>query len=186
MRNKMKIEIQESTYILAVFLLFLIPLRWLIAWLIAIATHEFCHYISSKWLGGKILKLTIGVYGMKMDAVFMSEKRKVIAILCGPLFGLFPVLFRSKFPELAVCCWMLSLYNILPLPSLDGGNVLCVLCKNQRCVTVVRKIVLSMITLTGLLCTLVWHLGVLPLIAAVMLWIRNRKNPCQESICEVQ
>ena len=186
MHNNMKLKIQESTYIFAVLLLFLVPFRWVIAWLIAVAVHEFFHYAAVRVLGGHVHELTINMGGITMYADSLTDRKRVISILCGPVFGFFPVLFGREFPELAICCWVLSIYNLLPLPSLDGGNVLCILIKNSKIVSWVDRFILFLLMVAGIVCAFCLHLGALPMVIVAALCVRNRKKPCKDSFCKVQ
>ncbi len=167
-------------------MLFLVPFRWVVAWLTAVAVHEFFHYIAVRILGGCVHELTINISGMQMYADSLTDRKRVISILCGPIFGSFPVLLGRQFPELAICCWVLSIYNLLPLPSLDGGNALCILVKNSKIVSCVARVVLFLLIVAGAFSTFCLHLGTLPMVIVAALCVRNRKKPCKDSFCKVQ
>ena len=122
--KELAIYIKPNTDIFTVFLLFLIPLKWLLAWLLAICAHEFSHWIAVRICGGKILSLNISVGGAKMDCASLSKGMQLAAILSGPIGGLIPVLFCRWIPRTALCCIVLSIYTLLPLRPLDGGNTL--------------------------------------------------------------
>ena len=122
-----KIDIRPSTYIYIVLLLFLIPLKWLFAWLVAAIFHEICHWLAVKLCGGVIHKITVGVGGARMECGPMTNMKKLISVLSGPLGGLVLLLFARWIPRIALCSWFLSMYNLLPLLPLDGGRALEVL-----------------------------------------------------------
>ena len=186
MRSKMKLRIQENAYILGVLLLFLVPFRWIIAWLIAVGVHELFHYVAVRILGGHVHELTINIGGIQMYADSLSDRKRVISILSGPIFGFLPVIFGSRFPELEICCWVLSLYNLLPLSFLDGGNALCILVKNNKIVNGIERFILFLLLVAGVFCTFCLHLGILPIVIVAAVCVRNRKKPCKDSFCKVQ
>ena len=122
-----KIDIRPNTYIYIVLLLFLLPLKWLLAWCLAAGVHEGCHWLAVRLCGGEIYKITIGLSGAKMECSPMSAKKSLIAVLSGPVGGLVPILFARWIPRTALCCWLLTMYNLLPLLHLDGGRVIQIL-----------------------------------------------------------
>ena len=176
MHNNMKVIINENTYIGGVLLLFLIPFRWLLAWLIAILLHEFFHYLTVIILGGNISQISIDIRGIRMDANQLSDKKRIVAILSGPVCGYLPVFLGGYFPELAICCCVLSIYNLLPLTGLDGGNILCVFIKNQRIINWIEGVILTVLFLSGIFCTFFLQLGMIPMIIGTVLFFRGKKS----------
>jgi len=182
----MRTCIKFNTYIYLAALLFLIPIQWLIAWLIAVICHELCHYLAVKFCGGEIISLTVGIGGANMESSSLSKKRRLIAILAGPVGGLLPVILSQWFPRLALCCWLLSIYNFLPILPLDGGQVLQILMKNKRVFYAFERLIIVIFVLCGLYASLFLHFGILPVVIALGIWIKYRKRPCKEDFCKVQ
>ncbi len=182
----MQISVKANTYIYLTVLLFLIPVRWIVGWLIAIVFHEFCHWIAVKLCGGNVQSLIISLGGAEMRCSNMTNGCRLLCILCGPVGGMFLILLRSCFPEIALCSFALSIYNLIPLLPLDGGHALRVLIKSQNVFFIMEKFVIMFLSIIALYSSFMLRLGVLPLAVVVGLWIKNRKTPCKENVCKVQ
>ena len=179
-----KIDIRPNTYIYIVLLIFLIPLKWLLAWIFAAVFHEFCHWLAVKLCGGEIYRMTIGLSGAKMECGPMSNKKKLFAVLSGPIGGLIPLLFARWIPRTALCCWLLSMYNLLPLFCLDGGRAVAILFGSKA--IVIQRLFLLALSIFAAYLSVVLHFGLLPLGIIVILWLKNRKSPCKPGVCKVQ
>lgn len=177
--------VKPNTYIYLVVLIFLIPLKWLIAWIIAMTVHEACHWLSVKLCGGKIHSLKIGVGGAKMQCSNLPKWLRLVCILSGPLGGLLPILLARFFPRVAFCCIMLSAYNLLPVLPLDGGRALELLLGNPLFSYIEWAFVLFVLFLC---CygAFALKLGVLPLIIVVAVLLKCRKSPCKYASKTVQ
>lgn len=182
----MKVYVKDNTYIYLVILLFLVPTPWLIAWLTAVCFHEFCHWLSVRLSGGKVDSLTIGITGANMICQPLTNGKLFLSVLSGPIGGFLLVLTAKWFPRLALCSWVLSVYNLLPLLPLDGGRALQIVLKGHRCFYTIEKIVLIALSLCAAYLTVYLHFGVLPLAVIAGLWLKSRKSPCKERICKVQ
>lgn len=182
----MKIYIKENTYIYLVILLFLVPIPWLCAWLVAVCFHEFCHWISVRFFGGAVYSLTFGVTGANMVCETLTNGKQLVSVLSGPIGGFLLVLTAKWFPRIALCSWVLSGYNLLPLLPLDGGRALQILLKGHPCFYIIEKVILIAISLCAVYLAICLHFGVLPLAVMIILWLRNRKRPCKEGVCKVQ
>jgi len=182
----MKIHIAENTYIYLVIVLFLVPFPWLFAWLTAVCIHEFCHWLSVRLFGGSVYSLTIGITGANMICQPLTNRKLLISVLSGPIGGFLLVLTAKWFPRLALCSWILSVYNLLPLLPLDGGRALQILMKGHHYFYIIEKIILIVLSLCAIYLAICLHLGVLPLAVLAVLWLKNRKSPCKESDCKVQ
>ena len=179
-----KIDIRPNTYIYIVLLLFFVPLKWLFAWLFAAGFHEVCHWLAVRLCDGKIYSITIGFGGAEMECGPMTNKKRLFAVLLGPLGGLFLVLFARWIPRVALCSWFLSLYNLLPLLQLDGGRALEILFGEKA--LVLQKAFLIAISIIAIYASVILHLGLLPLGIIAVLWLKSRNFPCKPDICKVQ
>ncbi len=182
----MHILIKPNTYIFLTILLFTIPLTWISSWIIAILFHEFCHYIAVILCRGKIYSLKIGLLGAEMQCSNMSDVSQVIAIMCGPIGGLFLACFGQCFPRLALCSFFLSLYNLIPLLPLDGGSVLYILFGNRKWFHYFEKFLLVTLFLCALFLSYFLKIGLLPMATVAILYLKYRKIPCKEGVCKVQ
>lgn len=179
-----KINISPSTYIYMVLLLFLIPLKWLLAWTIAAGFHEICHWLAVKLCGGEIYCVTVGFGGAVMECSPMSNKRSLFAILCGPIGGLFLLVFAKWIPRTALCAWLLSMYNLIPLLPLDGGRALEILLGAKA--YSLQKVLLILLSIGAIYASVIMHFGLLPLGLIIALWLKNRNTPCKPGACKVQ
>jgi len=182
----MKIVIKPNTYLYLAILLLLIPLPWLISWLIAVFFHEFCHWLGVKLGGGSVLQLTVGLSGANMESTAMSERQRLLAVLSGPAGGLLLLLLARWFPKIAICSWLLSMYNLLPVLPLDGGRALQILLRRDRVFCTVERVLLFCLTLLAVYSAFFLKFGILPIMIISILWLKNRKSPCKEMICKVQ
>ena len=182
----MEINVKTNTYIYLVLLLFLVPLPWLLAWLVAVAFHELCHWVAVKLCDGEIYRLTVGIGGANMESGMLQEWKSILAVLSGPVGGFALVLLGKWLPRVAVCSWLLSVYNLLPLLPLDGGRALQFLMGDTTYFYIAEKIFLCILSLAAVYAAIFLHLGVLPLAIVGGLWLKNRKTPCKKRICKVQ
>ena len=185
-RDGMQFRIYSNTYFYFVLLLFLVPLPWLSAWLVAVTVHELSHYAAVRIFGGSVDSLSVGLGGANMSCSNLTEWKSFCAILAGPVFGFLPAFLGSWFPRLAVCCWVLTVYNLLPLLPLDGGRALQILLKDNKCFYIIQRIVLVLLAGISVYSAFVLRIGALPLAVVVGLWLKIRKRPCNEVVCKVQ
>ena len=179
-----KIDLKPNTYIYLVLLLFLIPIKWVLAWVFAAGFHEVCHWLAVKLCDGEIYSISIGLGGAKMECSPMSNKKKLFAVLSGPIGGLLPLLFARWIPRIALCSWVLSMYNLLPLLHLDGGRVLEILLGSKA--VAIQKFFLIVISVGALYMSFVLQFALLPLGIIVILWLKSRNTPCKPSACKLQ
>ena len=83
---------------------FLVPIRWVLAWFLAAVIHELGHLIALRIYKVPVLRITCDLPGAQ--------------------FG-FICLFLSRYaPYLAICSFIQSIYNLLPFQGLDGERAL--------------------------------------------------------------
>ncbi len=182
----MKITCNSSTYIYLAFLLLLLPIKWLTAWLIAVCFHELCHCLAVKLCGGENYHLRVGFGGAVISCSDLTNRKHLFSLLAGPLGGFLLVFLGRWFPRLALCSWVLSMYNLLPFLPLDGGQALRLLLSNDRKFNTFEKIGFILLTICSICISILMHLGVLPIVIVGILWVKNRKSPCKEQTCKVQ
>ena len=180
------ISVQSNTYVLFVLLLFLIPLPWLAGWLVSVLFHELCHWFAVLLFGGQVYKITVGLGGANMECTAFTDSKNILCILAGPVGGFLLALLGHWFPRLAICSWVLSVYNLMPLMPLDGGRALQILWNNPKSFEKFEVIFLMILTVLVFGLSFIKHLGVFPLCVVSALWIKNRKRPCKEGGCKLQ
>ena len=105
-------------------LIFLLPLKWLIASIIAAIIHELGHYCAVYLSGGNIRRFRLDATGAIMDASGLTPQAEILCLIAGPLAGLLPILLIRQLPTIAICGIIQSAYNLLPIYPLDGGRIL--------------------------------------------------------------
>ena len=178
--------VKSNFYIYLTVLLLIIPLQWLVSWIVAIVFHELCHYITVKVCKGTIESVGISFGGVEMRCADLSNLCRFIAILSGPFGGFLLICLGRWFPCLALCSFFLSLYNLLPILPLDGGQALQIVLKSKKIFDVLQGITLLLLMIFAIFCTFYLRLGALPLAVVIGIIIKHRKRPCKESLCRVQ
>ena len=174
-------------YIYLCCLLLILPLPWLIGWLLAILVHECGHYSMVKLCGGEIVSLTAVFGGLHMTAAPQTRLRCILCIAGGPLFGALPVLLRGLFPEFAICSLMLTIYNTIPVRPLDGGRILeQLLYCHKKALKILEVIVLGIILISCLCLSFCYKLGILPIVICAELVMKNREFACKRESLRVQ
>lgn len=182
----MKITLNLSIYLYFAILIMILPAKWIIAWLIAVCFHEACHYIAIKLCGGHSEQLHAGFGGAVISCSGLTSKKQLFSLLAGPIGGLIPVFLGRFFPRVALCSWVLSVYNLLPILPLDGGQALQLILKNKKLFSVIENAVLITLMLFGIYISIWLQCGVLPIVIVALLWMKNRKSPCKEALCKLQ
>ena len=153
-----------------------LPLQWLFAILLAAFFHELCHYAAVKACGGQVLRLEIGWSGAQMEVAGLSTGKELLCSLAGPAGGLALLMVIRWIPRTAICAGFQSLFNLIPVYPLDGGRALRCglelifpLDTVDRVCLWVRKLCLIFMVGLGLYGTVFLHLGLMPLLLAVVL-----------------
>ena len=186
-----KLKINTAFFFWAALLVLFLPVRWLSAAFAAAAFHELCHYLAVLCLGGQVYEICLCPGGASIRASPLSLPRELIAVLAGPAGGFLLALLSHNWPVVGLCGLLHSIYNLLPVPSLDGGRAL-------RCGTEILfsqetadRICgatenLCLVTLGGIggYAAIGLRLGPLSLIPALVLFLR--KIPCKSRLQRVQ
>ncbi len=178
-RNILPVTVRTEVYFYGCFLLLMLPLRWLLAWLAAAAFHELCHYLAVVLCGGHVNRILLGIHGAVMEVTPISPAKECICALAGPAGGLLLLVFARWIPLTAVCAFLQSVYNLLPVFPLDGGRAVRCFIKRWlpnafgvRLGQWVEWIALTLPILAGLYAAMVLNLGIIPLFAAAVLLIK--------------
>ena len=174
-------------------MLLILPVPWLLAAIMAAVFHELCHLAAVKLLDGTIMGVGIGIGGARIDAELPGNKA-VAAIFAGPAGSLLLLVFCRSWPEIALCGFAQGIYNLLPLPGLDGGLALAMIlqmcCPDYAGMILcwVERAVFSVILMMAIYGTVVMKMNMWVLFAAMIPFFRGirRKIPCNESQFGVQ
>jgi hypothetical protein len=124
MVRKLRITVEPAVYLLVAVSAMILPLRFVTAWFAATVVHEVCHCLAVWIFGNQLEHIHIGTGGMVIQTNPMCPWKGAVSAIAGPAGGLFLVFFGRQFPMLAVCALVQSIFNLLPLRSLDGERFL--------------------------------------------------------------
>lgn len=169
----------------------LLPLKWVVAWVIAAAVHECFHLLAVKLLGGCVEQISVRIFGAQIRVELDGKLRRVISILAGSIGGLCLLILANIFPRVAICGLLQSAFNLLPIYPLDGAKVLLGVLESifgeERGTNICRIIshtAMVLIILITLYCGIVLKLGYLPLLVALLLWFLRGKKPLQTPVAK--
>ncbi len=98
--------------------------------------HEAGHLAAMLIFGSVPRKLELGYFGMKIvtGSRLLSPQKEIITAAAGPAVNILlaAVLLLIKKEEWAIISLALALFNLLPVPMLDGGRILANLLHNEK------------------------------------------------------
>jgi len=134
--------------------------RDFLSFLIAVAVHECGHLAVARVFGVPLRRFSVSCGGLLLSFDFsrVSYGKEALVHLGGPLFGVvLSVVFASDtaFSRLSLG---LSLWNLLPLSSLDGGGIVRALSSVFLSPSVVSRLTkaLAGVTLVSLWLAVLW------------------------------
>ena len=119
-----RIEYTPSFFIYLSAALLFLPLPWLVSLIIAGVLHEFGHIIVLLLMKIPIFSVLLCAGGTKILTGEMSMKQELIAAAFGPLTGLLLCSLFPWFPKLALCAFVQTLFNLLPIGNFDGARII--------------------------------------------------------------
>lgn len=183
--GKFLISVKPEYYIILALSLLVIPIQWISAWMIASIFHECCHYIALKLSGCRLFRVQVSLNGIVMDTDLADESREIFCALAGPLGGLLLILVGRWCPRVALCGTFQSVYNLIPIYPLDGGRAACGILRKLFAEKTSKQIqkwlensVLLVFLLLGIYSALCLKLGLIPLVLALILILKNKQGKC--------
>ena len=186
MRRYPNVVVKPDFFFFLSLILLTVPIKLAISWFLAALVHEVGH-ISALWLlKVPVRRVRIGSLGIKIET---GGSRPVTQLLCaaaGPLFGCSLLFFARTFPVLALCAWVQTLFNLLPIRGFDGGRILACLFLlifppkvGEKLCAITEGLCLVIIALIAFY--LWWQLraGVIWLFLPVVMILRFVKIPCK-------
>ena len=131
-QRSMVIETDGGFWLVLGLMGLLFPLRILAAIALAASIHELGHILSVLLCGGSIHRIRLHPGGVQILAAPLASGRELLCILAGPAAGSLTALAWQVFPELAVAGLLQTVFNLLPLPGLDGGRMVRNICCKMR------------------------------------------------------
>jgi len=183
--KKNSVTVNTLVYLLVPVIILLFPDTWIVAWIVAAAIHESFHIIALRLFKVRILKIEIGLFGTQIETETMDPHKELIVALAGPLGILIILIFARCVPRVALCGIAQTAYNMIPVYPLDGGRAIrCLLSlrfKDHQLIYT-ESLILITIIICCILASIIFKLGMLPVILAIGLLIkyRNANLPCKE------
>ena len=129
-----RIRISGGFWLLAAWFTLVNGWQLLAVILSAAALHELGHLLVLRLLGARVRELRVSVFGAELvtSAARLSYPGEIAAVLAGPAVNLLCALglggahaWVAAGAHLSLCLFnVLALFNLLPLPPLDGGRAL--------------------------------------------------------------
>lgn len=148
-----------------------------VPFLAACLLHELGHIAMLHCMKHCRNNISVGFHGMQIHAAGLSYRQILLATAAGPAANFFGLLLAPLSPSFAFYNLALGIYNLLPLPFLDGGSILSAalsmgLAPDQvhKIENIVFRSILLCIVVAALF--LIPRLGLLPLLIAALLIIR--------------
>ena len=185
------LHIDSSVYIITALLVFIVPLQWFSAAMIAALIHEIAHIIFIYVFGGKISQITISVGRTKIYAYIPSLAAELICALAGPVASITTLCFAKIFPRFTLCALIQGLFNLIPVYPLDGGRALycflrmCIPDKADTISSGISTAVLFIFILFSLYGLFFLSTGPIPFIVFLLL-LYGRKKTCKDTKIGIQ
>lgn len=174
-RSNHRFSISGPACILLATLVLVLPLRWIVAGLVAGVFHEACHAAAVLLCGGRIVGMSVHRRGAVMHLAAMSAGRELISALAGPAGSILLMLFVRYIPRISFCGMIHAAYNLFPIYPLDGGRALrCFLQmlipgNTDTVCQIVQTVFMTALWVGAVYLTLFQQLGLFPIIAALTL-----------------
>lgn len=183
-----RIDVRPGAFLMGAVLLLALPLRWLLAWLLAAAIHEGAHILAVRLCRGQLRGVEIGPFGARIAIGPMHPGAEALCALAGPVSGLILLLFAKFMPYVALFAFLQAAFNLLPLYPLDGGRALrCCLEiaagaeRAERISSGCSALVLMLLFAAGMYACIRYRFHPVPLILPLLLTIKYLpgKIPCK-------
>ena len=193
-RSNLSLGITGGACVCLALSLLILPLQWIIAWVIAALFHELCHGVAVILCGGEITRLRLSRSGAVMEIGDLPPGREFLCTIAGPLGSGLLIFLFPYLPRIAFCAMVHCGYNLLPIYPLDGGRALrCALSQceertQQRICRTLETLTITSLAACSLYLTFCLKLGLIPPALVFILWIRAKsgKTPCKEPTFRLQ
>lgn len=193
-QGRPSIRVSPTACIMLALAAVILPIDWVISWVLAMLTHEICHIVALIGCGSCVLHIRISHAGAQIETDSLSPVRQIICALAGPMGGFLLLFLVRWFPKLAICAVVQSAFNLLPLSIMDGGRIIhgflrLYLADRKTDIVCIHidRITKIIICVLSIYLSIVMSWGMLAIVACVVLIRRNRlKTPCKQALQRVQ
>ena len=126
------VRAEAGFWIVLGLMLLLFPFRFLLGIFLAAFVHEVGHILAIHFTGGRVLGIRLRGWGARIECSPMEPGKAAICALAGPGAGALTVFAWRWFPELAVAGLVQTIFNLLPVYPLDGGQAVRNICCKFR------------------------------------------------------
>lgn len=118
-----RIQIHAGAYLGAAASILLLPLNWMIGWVLASLIHEAGHLAALLCCHVPILEMELGLFGAKISTGPMTASQELLCAAAGPFCSFLLLFLAQRVPAAAIIGLMQGLFNLLPIYPLDGGRM---------------------------------------------------------------
>ena len=189
MQLKVPISIEFSFCVAAAVFLLVLPLRLVIAFVLATTIHELGHFIALRLLKVNLYSIRLHGLGIEMQTEDMEAGKEFLCSLAGPASGLVLLAAARYIPCTAVIAFLQSMFNLIPIYPLDGGRALgSLLCKllgkhrGIRTAEIIGKICAGIFFAAAVHLTVRYRIYIflIFIITTAMIKLPGRKIPCKQ------
>lgn len=173
------IQIDPGWLLLMALLWYLEPWGYFLPFCAAMAVHELGHILALRACGIPIRRLRLDLSGAVLETGAADYRRELFCALAGPAVNLLSLAALPLFPGFAHCGLLLALFNLLPIPPLDGGRALraflllrCSTAAAFRILTLMVVLSAAVLMLAALCLTVREDWGLWPVAAAGLVLLR--------------
>lgn len=172
-------NIRPGFFVSLAMLFVLLPVRWVLCWIVATAVHELCHWLALKVMRIRVFSLTLEPSGAVIGTDTMYPLQEIVCALSGPIGSLSTLLLSKSYPEFALfaighCC-----YNLLPIYPMDGGRALHSVITHLkgtssavRFTIITNRITVVILSTISLILAICYKFGLIPILLTLLLFFR--------------
>ena len=127
-----RVEADSGFFLVLALMLLLFPLKLVAGILLAALIHEGGHLLAIRLCGGRALALRLHAGGARIETAPMEPGKAALCALAGPAAGALTIFAWRFFPEMALAGLVQTIFNLLPIYPLDGGQVVRNICCKMR------------------------------------------------------
>ena len=162
-----RITVSPIMFLLLPAAMLLLPLRWVMAWTLAVTVHELGHYIALRLCRVPLFAVTVTPVGVRMVTGELQGREALICALAGPVAGLSLTFLARYLPCSAFCGWLQGMFNLLPIYPLDGGRalraILQKLCRRESMISATENGIAITFAAIAVILAIYTGIGVFPL-----------------------